>query len=268
MSRPEEYELYAIRYAVNDARIRGQNFILDASPNEPLQLDFFSWVAIGRERTIVIDTGMNRKAAEDHGHRFLHCPTDVLRRLGVEPETTAEVVLTHLHYDHIGNIEKFPQARFHLHDTEMAFATGRYMRYPHLRRAYLASEIATVVHYVHEGRVRFHDEDCEIAPGITVHWAGGHTAGQEFVRVRTRRGWVVLASDVIHYYEEIERSVPFAVVYDVGEMLEGHDAMRARADSPDHIVPGHDPLIMQRYPAASSELEGIAIRLDMEPGSS
>lgn len=264
MSNADEYEIYAIRYAVNESRVRGQNFILDTAPNKRLQMDFFTWVAIGPERTFIIDTGMNQTAAEQHGHRFLHCPTDILRQLGVNPDTASDVVLTHLHYDHIGNIDKFPNARFYLHDTEMAFATGRHMRHQWIRRPYLASEIATVVHYVHEGRVHFHDADTELAPGLSVHWAGGHTAGQEFVRVHTRRGWVVLASDVIHYYEEIERTVPFAVVFDVGDMLEAHDSMRNLAESPDHIVPGHDPLVMQRYPAPADELEGVAVRLDVE----
>src|SRR5204863_179093 len=51
----------------------------------------------------------------------------------------------------------------------------------------------------------------------------------------------------------------------VGDMLEGHRKLRQLAASPVHIIPGHDPLVMTRYPAARADLQGIAVRLDAEP---
>jgi hypothetical protein len=54
-------------------------------------------------------------------------------------------------------------------------------------------------------------------------------------------------------------------VYSVAEMLEGFELLYRLADSPNHIVPGHDPLVMKYYPAVSAELEGIAVRLDVAP---
>ncbi len=78
----------------------------------------------------------------------------------------------------------------------------------------------------------------------------------------TRRGWVVLASDASHFYANMEKTRPFPIVFDVADMVEGYARMRALADSPAHIIPGHDPQVMQRYPAPSQALEGIAVRLD------
>ena len=63
-------------------------------------------------------------------------------------------------------------------------------------------------------------------------------------------------------FEEIR---PYRTVHSVGDMLEGYRVMARLADSPKHIIPGHDPLVMQRYPAASKETEGIAVRLDADP---
>ena len=79
------------------------------------------------------------------------------------------------------------------------------------------------------------------------------------------RGWVVLASDASHFYEHFEQQRCFPLVYHVGEMVEGFARLRQLADSPDHVVPGHDPLVAQRYPAVSPQLEGIAVRLDRPP---
>ena len=100
---------------------------------------------------------------------------------------------------------------------------------------------------------------------MTVHAVGGHSAGLQFVRVKTRRGFVVLASDVTHFYENMASSRPFTTAFHIGEMLEGFDRLLALAPDESHIVPGHDPLVMKLYPAPSRELEGIAVRLDVPP---
>jgi glyoxylase-like metal-dependent hydrolase (beta-lactamase superfamily II) len=118
-----------------------------------------------------------------------------------------------------------------------------------------------MVRRVYEGRVSFYDGDVSIAPGISLHLIGGHTAGLQVVRVATRRGWLVLASDASHFYANMEQARPFPIVWSVAQMLDGYRRMRELADTPGHIVPGHDPLVMQRYPAADG-LRGIAARLD------
>ena len=110
-----------------------------------------------------------------------------------------------------------------------------------------------------------HDGDVELAPGISLHRAPGHTAGVQYVRINTKRGWVVLASDVSHFYENMEAGRPFTSAFHVGDMLESFEKLRAHAPSPAHVVPGHDPLVMQRYPAPRPDLEGIVVRLDVPP---
>ena len=107
--------------------------------------------------------------------------------------------------------------------------------------------------------------DEELAPGITVHRVGGHTMGLQVTRVWTRRGWVVLASDATHFYANMRQTRPFPIVFDVGEMVAGSETFNRLASSPDHIIPGHDPLALECYPAAKPGLEGIVARLDVDP---
>ena len=122
-----------------------------------------------------------------------------------------------------------------------------------------------MVERLFQDRVRFHDGVGEIAPGITVHHVGGHTNGLQVMRVKTERGWVVLASDASHFYANFEQMRAYATVYNVGDMLEGFSTVKRLATSPRHVIPGHDPLVLQRYPAPKPELEGTAVRLDVEP---
>lgn len=107
--------------------------------------------------------------------------------------------------------------------------------------------------------------DDQLAPGISAHHIGGHTAGLQVVRVHRVRGWVVIASDASHYYEHFERQRAFPLVYHVGELIDGYRRLGSLAESPRHIIPGHNPLVIQRYPAASDALRGIAVRLDLDP---
>jgi len=262
---PAQYEIYGIRYGVNETRKRGNNFIHEERPDEPLTLDFYSWVLKGRGKVIVVDTGMDPEKARKHGHDMLVTPPAALEALGIEPARVETVILTHAHYDHLGHLSAFPAARFLMQAEEMHYVTGPYMEKPWFRRAYEPDEIARLVHLLHEGRLELHGPEREIADGVSVHLVGGHCAGQEIVRVRTDRGWVVLASDALHYYEEYERGVPFAVVFNLSDMIMAHDRIRALADSDDHVIPGHDPRIAKIYPAARPDLEGKVFRLDLPP---
>jgi len=164
-----------------------------------------------------------------------------------------------------GTLDDVPQATFHLQDAEMIYATGRHMAHTPFGYAYSPDHIARMVAAVFKGRVAFHDGNGEVAPGVTVHHIGGHTMGMQCVRVLTKGGWVVLASDASHFYENMEATSPFPIVYSVADMVEGYAKMRALATSPAHIIPGHDPLVMDRYPAPKPDVGEVVVRLDVAP---
>lgn len=262
MSALPEYEVFAIRYATRGAR-RAEAFI-DPDPHDagPLTMDYFVWVARSAEQTVVIDSGFSREVGERRGRTFLRCPVETLSLLGIKPEEVWNVVVTHLHNDHAGNLTLFPTAQFHLQDREMAFATGRHMRHHCCGRAYELDHVLEAVKLNYGGRIEFHDGADEILPGLTVHPGPGHTPGLQFVRVWTRGGWLVLASDTAHYYENLSASRPFRLVYSVGDALDTFRTLKRLAGDAARIIPGHDPLVMQRYPAPAEELKGIIVRLD------
>ena len=261
----EPFEIYAIKYAHHGNRHPGENFIA-ADPHEfASDLDYFVWVLRRSDATYVVDTGFGKEAAARRKRDWLRCPVESLRLLEVDPDQVREVVLTHMHYDHAGNLGRFPRARFHIQDSEMAFATGRCMCHETLRSPFDLENALEMVRHVYAARAVFHDGDEELAQGLSLHRVGGHSAGLQILRVWTQRGWVVIASDASHLYANFRSRRPFPIIYNVAEMLEGFQLLTKLAESPEHIVPGHDPLVMKYFPAAKPGLEGIVVRLDVAP---
>ncbi len=258
------YEIFALRYASVERRPQ-ENFISPDPHDGPLSMDYFVWAIRGEGRTIVVDTGFGAGAAQKRGRNLLRPPGEALQAIGIDCATVEDVVITHLHYDHAGNLQDFPKARFHLQDAEIAYATGRLMRHDMLRHAYDVEDVVSMVRRVYAGRVVFHDGEATIAPGISLHRIGGHTQGLQVVRVPTARGFVVLASDATHYYANIRNRDPFPIVVDVAAMLEGYATVERLADSPDHVIPGHDPEVMRLYPPVEG-VDGVALHLPPATG--
>jgi glyoxylase-like metal-dependent hydrolase (beta-lactamase superfamily II) len=252
------YELYAVKYAERGQY--GQRFYRGDPHDGPGAMDFFLWAAVSPEHTVVVDCGFTAETAARRGRVFLRTPANGLRSIGVDSAEVRHVILTHFHNDHVGNLADFPRATFVVQDREMAFWTGRYANKSAFRWVVEPDDVLDLVRHNFAGSVRFVDGVAEIVPGITAHHVGGHAAGLQIVAVRTARGRVVLASDAAHYYANIEEDRPFAVVSDLAQMYDAFETVRALADSPNHVIPGHDPLVLARYPAVQG-LEGIAARL-------
>jgi glyoxylase-like metal-dependent hydrolase (beta-lactamase superfamily II) len=258
------YEIYALKYAHHDRHSR-ENFLVE-DPHDGLQpLAYYVWIITGGGRTILVDTGFDEAMAQKRRRTIIKPVAEGLRALGFDPASIADIILTHLHYDHCGNYDAFPNARYHVQDTEVAYATGRDMCHRLMRIPFEVDDVVRVVRLVHADRVAFHDGSEEVAPGVTVHKIGGHSKGLQCVRVMTARGPVVLASDCCHLYQHYLEARVYPVTYNVAEVLEGYQTIRRLAASDDHVIPGHDPAVMELYPPVSPELAGLAARLDRAP---
>jgi glyoxylase-like metal-dependent hydrolase (beta-lactamase superfamily II) len=256
------HEIYALRYATMSPRTPHLNFLVpDPHETTAQDLDYFVWLIRGGGRDILVDTGFNAEEAGLRDRKLTLNPVDALERFGVKADSIRDIVVTHLHYDHAGNLERFPHARFHLQDREMSYATGRCMCNGMLRHPFSIEHVTLMVRHVYGERVSFHSGDGEVAPGVTVHRVGGHSDGLQVVRVETGRGPVVLASDAAHYYANLQRRSPFPIVYNVGDMAQGWEIVERLAGHPDRFIPGHDPIVSEIYPRASDKVDAFALHL-------
>ncbi|WP_454620987.1 N-acyl homoserine lactonase family protein [Bradyrhizobium cenepequi] len=255
------YRLYAVHYASSQPdRAADHNFIARVDFHDmPMPLDFFVWVAIGVGRVILIDSGAEEHICTARGHNYLRCPSEGLAALGHTPEDVTDVIVTHMHWDHLGHLAKFPNARIHVHKSEMSHATGCAMCHAQLRRPYDVTQVCSLIVALYGGRVCFTESTAEIAPGIRLHHVGGHAPGLQVAQVQTGRGKVVVASDAMHYFANSVLTNPYPIVINVQEYLDGLVLVEKLADGPDHVIPGHDPLVRTMYP----QLEGAPYVFDL-----
>jgi glyoxylase-like metal-dependent hydrolase (beta-lactamase superfamily II) len=257
----QSLEIYAVKYG-QYVGTRGHYFYGSAGdPHEaPVPIDYFVWLIRGPAEDIVVDLGFREASGTRRGRTHLRRPADGLALLGVDCAAVPLVIVSHFHYDHIGDVSPFASARFVLQDREMAFWTGRYAARREFRHSTEVDDVVELVRANYARRLQFVDGDAQIAEGVTVHHVGGHTAGLQVVKVETRKGLVVLAIDAAHFYANLEHDAPFAVMNDLAGMYGAFDRLHDLAGSDGVIVPGHDPEVLKRFPAVDG-LEGIAVRI-------
>lgn len=247
------WEVFAVKYADRNARTRADSFIFDDNHDVPHAMDYFMWVLRRGGEVILVDTGYDVEEAAARDRPIRQDPVASLAPFGIAPEDITSVIVTHLHYDHAGGLHLFPNATLHMQAAEMAFATGPCMCHDTLRMPFTAGHVCEAVRRLYSGQVVFHDGDAQVADGVTVHCIGGHSRGLQAVRVQTAVGWMVLASDAAHYYENVFAQKPFPIVVDLQDMLDGFTRLNALASEKKLIVPGHDPLVTQAYPQAMAD---------------
>ncbi|MEQ9177096.1 MAG: N-acyl homoserine lactonase family protein [Alphaproteobacteria bacterium] len=258
-------KVFAIRYASRKAE-RSSCFLGGPADDAPVQMDYFVWAIIGEARAFVVDTGFCAPSGAKRGRVADRDPVHAIERVGLQADIVTDVIQTHLHYDHAGGLSAFPAARFHMHARELEFAAGPLMRFDHLAQHYERAHVDTAMSLTRAGRVAIMEEPVRtLAPGVELHHVGGHSDGLTCVRVMTKAGWLLLASDICHFRENLTDRRPFPVAANVVDMLRAYETAEALADGADLIIPGHDPDVMERFPAAGPQDAGIVARLDGGP---
>jgi glyoxylase-like metal-dependent hydrolase (beta-lactamase superfamily II) len=244
------YEVYGLCYARGRTRRTADNFLKRGLPDGPMAMNYNIWVLRNERRTVVVDTGMSAQTSTTHDRPMDVHPVEALRRVGVDPQTVEDVILSHMHWDHGGNIDAFPNARFHVQRDEVAFVTGWPMSQPELRWAYAYEDIAALIKTNYDGRVRVHAGDAAPFSGVTLHHLPGHAPGLQAVRVNTARGSIVLALDVAHYFANLLRRQPFSLTLDWPASLRSYERLlELSCGELERIVPGHDSKTPLLYPS-------------------
>ena len=254
MNPGKPYRIYIMQYA--EQEVHSSRILLGDPHMDPIGMAYYMWALSNGEHTVVVDMGFTEEVCRTRERIWVADPAANLDAVGIDPATVEHVIVSHMHWDHVGNYALFPKATFYVQEDEMAFWTGPYVRYPVFGRSMEVDDVVALIRHNYAGRLGFVQGTAEIVPGVRVHRVSGHTRGMQIVEVATASGTAVLASDASHYYRNYQENTPFTTLHDIPGMLDGFELMRRLASHEKLIVPGHDPEVLNRHPLHS---EGIAV---------
>jgi glyoxylase-like metal-dependent hydrolase (beta-lactamase superfamily II) len=251
------YEVYAVRYATIPA-FQLSGLIAGADSSRRLDIAMMVWLLKGSDgRNVLVDAGFHRDdfVQRWHPNPFV-TPSEAVARAGVKPEDVSDVIISHIHWDHLDGIDLFPKARVWIQREEFDYYLDSTGVVKH--RGIDAGDAKLLAQLAREGRVMLVDGDAkEIISGITVYTGGKHTFASQFATVHIASGTVVVASDNVYLYENLARHVPIAQTLDSTSNLRTQSRMATLASDPRLIVPGHDPEVFVRFPAPGNGVARI-----------
>ena len=258
----DRYEVVVIRYGTRRTKRSAVflNYPVYGTDDGPIGMDYFIWVVRNAHRTILVDTGFSASGGATRQRETLITPPEAWRHLGIDLHSALTVVLTHAHYDHAGNLGELPAAEVVAAQAEVDFWLGPLAGRAQFRHSIDAADLAAVAAARDEGRLRTFVGTTQVAPGVEVIEVGGHTPGQAVVLVQTLVGPVLLASDAVHYDEELTADMPFTHVSNLPDTYAAFDRITEMGEQRifEHLVPGHDPATLDRFPAFDGLADGLA----------
>jgi glyoxylase-like metal-dependent hydrolase (beta-lactamase superfamily II) len=254
-----KYEVYAVQYAVlPDFPVA--ELVSGADKDRKLDIAMLVWVVRGNGRTVLFDSGFHRKKfLQEWKPRNFAKPSEAVARLGIKPSDVTDVIISHAHWDHVDGADLFPKATIWIQQEEYQYYTGAAWQREETHGGIDADDMQALLRANTAGRLRFvNGDDQEVLPGVRCYVGAKHTWQSQYCAVQTRSGTVVLASDNMYLYENLEKHAAIAQTLDPAANLRAQDRMKGLATKPELIVPGHDPAELRRFPKVA---EGV-VRID------
>jgi glyoxylase-like metal-dependent hydrolase (beta-lactamase superfamily II) len=252
-SRPVVYDAYAIRFGILPA-FRVSGLVAGADRTRTLDIPVMVWLLKGSNgRNVLVDSGFYRaKFIDQWKPRDFQLPSAAIAAAGATPDRITDIVISHAHWDHIDGIDLFPNATVWIQRDEYAYYTGEAWHARNTHGGVDEEDMLALVKINLAGRVRFVEgDDQEPIPGIRCYTGGRHTHASQYVAAPTSAGTIVLTSDNVYLYENLEKRAAIAQTLDAASNLRAQDRIRTLATHPRLIVPGHDPAVFERFPAVA-----------------
>jgi glyoxylase-like metal-dependent hydrolase (beta-lactamase superfamily II) len=256
---PVTYEAYAVRFGILPA-FSVSNLVAGADRERRLDIPIMVWLLKGSNgRQVLVDSGFYRQKFLDQWKpRDFRSPAAAVEAAGVKPDAVTDIIISHAHWDHVDGADLFPKATIWIQREEYRYYTGDAWFARNTHGGVDAEDMQALLKINTEGRLRFVEgDDQEIMQGIRCFTGGKHTWASQYVTAKTDGGTIVLASDNVYLYENLEKHAPIAQTLDAASNLKAQDRIRALASDPRLIVPGHDPLVFERFPAVADGIVRI-----------
>ncbi|HUV01681.1 MAG TPA: MBL fold metallo-hydrolase [Bacteroidales bacterium] len=256
-SQPKNiYDAYAIEYARNKSRTSASNIAIGGNSKDSVSFSYYFWYLNGDNgRKVLVDVGYVRDYSKPLTNQDYIRPDSALQRINVSPDEITDIIITHPHSDHIDGLNLFPAGTIWIQRNDYTYFVGDGWQKDADHRGLNKGDVLKIVQANLDGRVQFVDGDSiEIIPGIRVFIGSKHTFESQHLLVDTKAEKVLLASDDSWFYYNLDHELPIPLVLDADAYTAQLRKMKTLIPNKDLIIPGHDPLVMHRFPKVA---EGV-----------
>jgi len=258
-SQKPNYQVYALKFT---SELKGPSSVIavGGSTTDSISLVFIFWLVKGDNgKNILVDAGFLKDVedAKDFGLSYYIRPDSMLLRLGLKATDITDIILSHPHWDHMDGINLFPNAQVWVQKEDYNYFVGNAWQKDGRTAGFDKRDVRKLVDLNLAGKLILVDgDDKEIIPGIKVYTGSRHTFNSQFVLVQSGANKIILASDNVYFYYNLEhlRPAPFPASFDTAAYVKSMQRMKTLASNIKFIIPGHDALMFKQFPTVA---EGI-----------
>jgi glyoxylase-like metal-dependent hydrolase (beta-lactamase superfamily II) len=250
-----EYKIYALKYAGPFTGSVAMVFF-NKEWDKTISRNYYIWAVQGGGRTVVFDSGVRPALAAQRKLAGYVLPDQALARIGIDAKKVEHLVISHMHFDHGGGIELFPNAKIYVQRKEYDF----WVYDPISRRLPYAS-VADPVANKQFGDLRgsdrlvFIDGDQKMLPGIELLLTPGHTPALQSMAVNTAKGLAILTSDCAHIHRSFVEDNPSCLITDLPAWLNTYSRLRDKVKGNlSMLFAGHDKDMLEKYPKVAEDV--------------
>jgi glyoxylase-like metal-dependent hydrolase (beta-lactamase superfamily II) len=254
-----EYKIYALKYAgpfISSVAM----VIWNTDWDKTIQRSYYIWAVQGGGQTVVFDCGVRPALAAERKLGGYVSPDKMLERIGIDAKKVEHLVISHIHFDHNGGLELFPNAKIYVQRKEFDF----FVYDPIAKRAPYAAvsdpvAIGQLGDLKGSKRLILVDGDKEILPGIELLLTPGHTPALQSMAVKSAKGLAVLASDCAHVHKSFELDKPSCLITDMPAWLMSYTRLREKVNGNlAMLFPGHDTIMSDNFPKVNEDVTQLA----------
>lgn len=256
----QTYQVYAIKFADSTYPFTVGDWADGGSKTDRVEIDFMVWLIKGNNgKNILVDVGFLADTEDAKEFRIAGYirPDSALLKIGVKPSDITDVILSHPHWDHMGGIGLFPNAHIWIQKDDFDYFVGAAWQKEGSSGGFAKKDVKQLVNLNLNSKVTLVEGDNkQILPGVTVYTGSKHTCNSQYVLVSTGSNKVVLASDNIWIYYNLEHPAPASTggTLDPAGYLKAMERMKSMVKDTKFIIPGHDADIFHRFPKVA---EGV-----------
>jgi len=234
------------------------NRMVRGASSERYPMAWMFWVLRSGDRVVLVDCGFeDEELRRKWGIEPYRRPVEILLDLQIEPGDVTDVVLTHLHWDHVGSIHRFRNAKVWLQKREWKWARGIVGADERRAHGVQYTDVLKLETIKEEGRLALVSGDKNIYPGLHLVAGGCHTPGFQWVWVETVVGNVVIASDAAYLYKNLDGPTPLPCRR-WSESVRTLNRMLSIAGAKEQVLPGHSIRVFELFPKVNSHVVRIA----------